>query len=291
VPNLRLKEPLSTLGLTPFALKGLLNRNIKSVEDAYLLLQSEPCSYKGLGQGHIEEISQKIEAFVGIYPHQYVPYVDWESLVRTLTVELEAKERYILLSRYALQDLFPNSSTDLQEMHRWTDEQINKIYQKSEDAIKSSQGQFLQETLGIISEAFLKPFLRRHDGFAKSSEIIERLRQVSLQKTSFSKVLSFLHALTCPIILPKILSSDVYAMDEEAKEMYETVRQKAKEYFYQPFAWFPLKKLSGYLTRDFAKFGFAISERYIERMLDSAPQFVIQHDAQQSSLIVSLALF
>lgn len=287
IPNLRLKEPISALGLTPFALKGLQHRNCKSVEEAIFLLQKDPSSYKGMGQGHIEEISQKIEAFIGKEPFQFVSFVDWESLVRTLIAEIEPKECYIFLSRFQLQMLTQISTSDYQELSRWTKEQIAKGFAKCHDEIRHVKMDFLQEVLHLVSDAFLKPFLRRRCGMSTKADIIQRLEQLSQEKTHFKKIFTLLEAVTTPIQLVQA-ATGVYTIDHETQAIYQMLVDLAKSYFYKPSLCYPFDMLSKKLYDDCARRHLLIDEHTIQKTLRVSPAFLVQPD-ERSRLQVSLA--
>lgn len=276
LPTFRVKEPLSSLGLTPFALKHLMARQITTIEQAAILFASDPNSYKSLGQSHIEEIKEKINAFVGKAPFAYQKTVDWESLVRIITAGLDTKERTCLLARYQLSQLFETSAADHQEIMRLSREQIAKTI---DQALSKIGTDFVQQSLAVICEAFVRPWLRRRHGFATESEIYQRLWQIAAPQRFFWQILSFIKEFAEFANLHKI-APVLYAADARAATDYRAVARCATTYFYQPFARYPLDKLVSLVSREFAATNHGFADGFIEKVLMTCPDFCLQQDAQ-----------
>lgn len=267
LPNFRLLEPLSSLSLTTFAHKALTSRQLKTVEEVILFLK-EP---QGLGQGHLDELKAKIEAFVGKDPFKKRQTIHWLSLVRILCHDLEAKERYVLLARYGLQELYPITVSEQQEVNRWSEEQIEKAHQLVRD--KRTQ---LNEALFKIQEAFIRPWMRIQDGLCSKKEILAHLFQLSEDRAHFYEIQELMQALATPFTLP-LVDLDLYASDTACAHAYTKVIELLKSYFYQPFVRYPVSQLVHFAEVDLIQQGHAIHARFIEKVLTHSSHFLVGH--------------
>jgi len=258
----RLNESIASLGLTPFAQKALLSRGIQTVEEACRFLK-EP---QGLGQGHIEELKSKSEAFLGKDPFKKKKSIHWQSLVRLYCHDLEAKERYALLARFCLQELYPLTTGDLQEVNRSSDEQIEKAQERGKVHIQNKS----QDALIKIQEAFVRPWLRKRDHVATRVDIIERLWQISEDPHYFHQIEKFLSFHFELFSLPQPVP-DVFASDTHAQDDFLLVLDIVKSYFYHPFVRYPLAQLIHFAKRELPH----LPDTFIEKVLSLSPHFVL----------------
>ncbi len=259
LPTFRLKEPISSLGLSAFAAKVLLSKEICTVDDAYRFIRSN--ADKGLGQSHIEEIEAKLNAFVGKNPYCLQKTIDWQSIVRTACKDLGAKERYFLLARFLLEDLAPITTQELQELERI----------KPKTPVVPDLA-FIDASLQAIGQAYLLPWLTNRHGISIETELQERLEAISL--SHFRPTFAFFSAHTKPIKLHEV-ERGVYACDRGTSEEYKTVLECAKGYFYKPHATYPLTTLVRLVTNELAKKGIGFSLGFIEKALTVSPSFII----------------
>lgn len=265
--DFRLLEPISSLGLTTFAHKALASRQLKTVEEVILFLK-EP---QGLGQGHLDELKTKLEAFVGKEPFKKRRTIHWQSLVRLLCHDLEAKERYVLLARYGLQELYPITLVEQQEVNRWSEEQIEKAHHLVRD-----KRAMLDASLFKIQEAFIRPWMRLQDGLCSKKEILAHLFQLSEDRTHFYEIQQMLQALATPLTLP-LVDHDLYASDAAYALAYRNVIELLKSYFYQPFVRYPVKQLVHFAYVELIRQGHSLSARFIEKVLTHSSLFIVGH--------------
>lgn len=283
LPSFRLQEPISSLGLSAFALKALETKNIRTCVDVCHFLDNG--SQKGLGQSHIEEIEAKTLAFMGKNPFLLSQTVDWESLVRISSHHLEAKERYCLLARYGLEELARVSSIEQQEVARLSHEQIATLIDQALGDIISRQSSFIHNALCQIADAYVKPWLYSRHGFAPASEIYERLFMISHTPKLFWQTLDFLRLFGEPIKLEIILDSAVqdesrimqdglFAVNVACLYDFNAVVECAKSYFYTPHSSYPLAALVGYTTKALAMQWLGFQQGFVEKAITHSKNFM-----------------
>lgn len=289
LPSLRLKEPISSVQLSPFAGKALMQKAIKTVEDACRFLESiqkgeQPA---GLGLGHIDELTDKLATFIGTNPFGLKKAIHWQSLIRLSCQDMEPKERYCFLARYGLEKLYVMSPPDLQEIGRMTSEQIERTIDKCYALLATDE---LSSYAGKIVEAFVLPWMRRRDGIALRTEIQQRLLSLSEDGDFFWQIQAFLNDV-CPLLQLPQVGRDAYACDLTSACEFHQVEELLKSYFYQPFCRYPLKKLIYYVRRQLALGAIAVTDRFIEKVINHSSHFlVVSLDAKEAE-VVQRALF
>ncbi len=266
LPSFKLKEPLSSLGLSSFAAKALQTKAITTVEDACNFLRQDPSSHKGLGLSHIEEVEEKINTFVGKDPFCLQKTVSFDSLVRIACSSLEPKMRFCLLARYHLEDLSGISSVELQEIQRLSKEQITKIIDQAEKLVLSQSSAFINDSLSSIAQSYLMPWLKYRHGFAPYSEVYERLYMITESPDRLLNTLEFLKCFGNPLKLICI-QDDLYAADEATKDDFKTVAICIKSYFYQPFTTYPPEVLAKLATKELALQGKGFPNGFIDKVI------------------------
>ncbi len=260
--SFRLKEPIHSLGLSAYAVKVLLSKEVATVEDVHRFITSQ--GDKGLGQSHIEEILTKLALFVGKNPYSLQKTIDWESIVRTACKDLGSKERYLLLAGFGLESLAPMNPQDTQEVQRYTKEQILKV--------PSPDIAFFEDSLYDIAQAYLVPWLKSRHGISREDELLNRLEAISIG--AFRPICAFISTYSAPIKLLE-LERGVYASDHATLADYKLVIACANTYFYHPHAKYELSTLVRHITLELAKKGHGFSEGFIEKALTISPSLLI----------------
>lgn len=272
LPSFRLKEPVSSIGLSAFALKALVAKNIHTCEEACIFVRDG--LHKSLGQSHTEELEAKLETYMGKTPFRLQKTVDLQSLVRISCSPLEPKVRFCLLSRYHLQELAGATSIEQQEVLRLPPEQISKIIDQAQELLLNSQGQFIESSLTAIMQAYIMPWLKYRAGFLPDSEILERLFQISCNKELFWQTIEFLRLFGDPIKLT-FVQEGIYASNESVMYDYLDVVDCAKSYFYLPHTSYPRVLLEQLITKELAKKGIGLEQGFIYKVLTDSPDFMI----------------
>lgn len=270
LPSFRLQEPVSSLGLSSFALKVLHAQNITTCQDAYNFLEAG--SHPSLGQSHIEEIESKISAFLGKHPFKLQTSVDFGSLVRIATSSLSTKDRFCLLARYGLDALAGHTSIEQQEVQRLNHEQLSKIIETAQIAVLKNGAAFIENALLDISSAYLQPWMMQRLGISTESEVLMRLKQLS-RDSNFDAVYDFLLLFGEPIKLISVCHK-VWASDQMSQKAYNIVEATSVDFFYQPFTTYPLHTLCHFVTKTLCKAGYGFKEGFVIKVLTHSPRFV-----------------
>lgn len=270
LPSLHLKEPIEVLQLTTFTQKGLTTLGKKTIEEVLELMNSIDSSFKGLGQGHIDEIQSKLKSYL-----EPSSCIDFSALCRILCHPLDPKERSILQASCGLQSLFSIAPSEIQEVQRWPSSQKQQVLHR---AIEKINTQVLLDTLKQITDAYLISWIQERCGCITTSDFEECLQGLSREPSLFKGTLQLLKLVCGQIALPDFvlhpIESDIYAASNKKKQEFVQVRQKALSYFYDPFAAYPLATLCRLIKTDFARQWIGFEEGFIEKVLTMSHDFV-----------------
>lgn len=285
IKSSRLDEPLEALSLSPLAYKAISTLGTKTVGELALLSQEKLLLTKGMGQGHIEEMKEKLLRFLGTGGKLQSTGIDLLSLIRLLFHTIDPKDRSLFLSRYGLGALFPLKAYDLLEIEKWDDEFQEKVIARTLELLRKNHLPYLENKLAEISLAFIKPWLEARCGFAVEPEIIERLFMVvdASQEKYLLKVLDIFKEilLSNNFCFEKFLvpvEKKLYAQSEDIAESIVLVQEQALSYFYSKSSTYPLQKLSALICRDCILKWQNISSEFIERILRATSLFSIFRD-------------
>lgn len=262
-------ESIRVLGLSKFAEKGLLEQGKTRIADLL-----DPASLKGLGQGHLVEICEKVGNYVGGRDSKRAETVDFAGWLLALFAKVELKKLYPLLEKYQLQDLIAITPAESVEVKRLNQEQREERYR---ELLKEVDKELLNEGRKSITYAFLIPWMSLREGIAARDEIEERLERIADDGEKALKVLKLLD--TCfgngfffaTHLTP--FTADLYAINPAYAGFGHTLLKTAATYFYAPQIHYPLKSIVSLLKREHALSWITLPERFIEKVLFSAPQF------------------
>lgn len=195
IAPLRLEEPITSLQLTPFALKAARTTPAKTVGQlASFVWQKE---VKGLGQGHIDEIKEKIRQFVGTPPFSYEHSIDWASLLRLSVSHLENIDKAILVSYSQLQTLVPLSPQETREAQIVLQRSGSTPFQNSLSKAQKKTVESLPPLISTIFTSIVKPLIVKRGGIIHSIELKELLfEQGSIRNYPlFDRTINLLEAL------------------------------------------------------------------------------------------------
>jgi hypothetical protein len=205
---LRLLEPLSSLALTPFALKAAKGSGASTVGELASLVFEREKECRGMGQGHIEEIRRKIEQFVGHPPYALEQSLDLGSLLRLTLLPLEGSDRGIIVTRCQLQStvaLLPQESKEA-EMALLLDREG-----KFRRALVAAQPKVAAPTRSLLERVFtgfVRPSLARRGGIVHEQELLQFCFEKSTQTDyrTFERIIVLLqHLLQTPFLFAPFL--------------------------------------------------------------------------------------
>ena len=114
------KEPIHVLGLSRHAEKCLLEHGKRVLGDLIHTNLKEFVFLKGMGQGHVDEIQQKLARYLEGRPLERCKKIDFASWIRSIVAAFDRKKVYVALESHHLSDLFSLSPSESVETRRLT---------------------------------------------------------------------------------------------------------------------------------------------------------------------------
>lgn len=292
--SLSLSEPPSVLQLSPLAKKALSPLKIATLKQLYqeLPLLKE---IKGLGLGHIQEISEKTTAYLGPHPFKPKATLDAGSLIRIALDEANPKERYLILSKLGLDHYCTISQQELQELAKISEERKQESHNSYLTFLKTSRKDILIHLLQNISSAFIIPFIDQRLALVEKWEIDECLSKhlIVNRAGDLSKILNFIQIIldTTSVyesILYKV-SSQLYTSRQRVLEDTSQILSTANSYFYGKLASFNLYTLSAAIRKTHALQWKGYPDGFIEKVLLHSGHFFSRRD-ENGAIELTLAI-
>lgn len=279
IPSFVKKEPIHVLELSRHAEKCLIENGKSRLGDLIGANLKEFVFLRGMGQGHIEEIYQKLNDYIEGHALEKCYQVDFSSWLKSLVAAHDRKKVFAFLESYDLTELISLSPTEnmevrkltLEKKQEWMEELLSKIVQPVQ---KNAVWLDMQQIINV----FFKPWIRQRAGFASKEELNERMQRMSTHAMIGSRVLSLLQSLYFEggAIFNHFLQQvdrDVYCCDAYQARHYKKIIEKAKTYFYKPSVYYSCRELVGMLEREFSRTWIGYEEGYIEKILQLSPCF------------------
>lgn len=276
-----LEEPIQVLGLSKHAEKCLITNGMTNLNDLSNADLNQFIYLKGMGQGHIDEAQQKLNAYLEGHILKQCPFIDFSAWARSvLLFNSNSKKMFVALEPYQLSDLFVLSPAESVEVRMLT-------HEKRQEWRQEMMFDFLTERSGVVSsihkvvEVYLKPWMRRRHGLATQQEIMERMQRLADQPVMAERVLEFFGAVYFDgrfALADNLIQRDdhLFFVDATSHKNYLEVIDKAKTYFYKSNLSYSLPELSHLLLREFAKAWISFSECYIEKCLRCSKCFRVR---------------
>lgn len=280
MPPLFLKEPIQMLELSQRAEIVCIDQGILRIIDLIGVDFNEMITLKGVGQGHIDEIQQKLTKYINGRSLERTYYLEFASFIRSLTVGLDRKQAHFYLKTFELDQLLPLSPTERMEI-------IN--VKVSETAVLEAKQYFIcagtktiaEEILQQMTCAFLTPWVRQRGGVATLREVEERVERIAHEPALVEKVIHFLketyfnHKHPFTLALNEV-EKNIYCPDIYTANAFVSICEKAKSYFYNSSVSYQLKELMALLSREFGQHWEGYPEQLAVASLKRGSQFRVR---------------
>lgn len=288
-----LREPIQMLGLSKRIENSLISNGQKQIQD---LLSVELATVKwpqNIGQGHIDEIHDKLQQYLEGASIQQAKSINFLSWLKILTFDLTPKKAAATFEHYHIPSIVSLSSFERQELRRLTPEKkIEWIHESKQESLSKHICE-IKKDLKKIAAIFIKPWMEKRFNIASEKEITERLIYIAEPCSSACEVLNWM---TETYFNGKFLLSDfleplddaLYGSDTETARIYNSIIQTARSYFYKENNVYPLEKLTSWIARELAKTWNGYPHLLIERALKLSPHFRVRKD-KTGKLIVKLS--
>ena len=175
----RLLEPISSLGLTPFALKAAKGAKASTVGELAALVFERDKECLGMGQGHLEEIRRKIDEYIGRPPYALDHHIDFGSLLRLALFPLDGAQKGIIVTRCGLQSIVHLTTQESKEAEMAL---LRDREGKFLNAVEAARAQVATTTQSLLEQVFVglvRPWMVRRGGVVHEEE----LRQFCFEKS------------------------------------------------------------------------------------------------------------
>ena len=282
ITPLILREPIQVLELTKRAEGCLIANGKMFLADLIGRDIQQFVFLKGMGQGHIDEIHSKLNAYSADRSLTRSYHIEFISWLLSLTEGIDRKKSAIYLNEIGCSNLHPLSPAEKFELSR-IDQATKKAW--ANDVIaelrKNERIAQVHQDVKRITLAFIMPWLRSRFGIATENEITERLYALSDDPQKANNAIKLLKNVYYHEQFP--LNEYLYQVDpkvfcsnEKEALAYQEIVQGALSYFYKPSVFYSLPQLTNLILRDFAKAWKNYSEGFIVAVLRKAPCFRVR---------------
>ncbi|MBA3958168.1 MAG: hypothetical protein H0X51_07235 [Parachlamydiaceae bacterium] len=284
IPSFLNKEPIQVLELSPLAERCLMAHGKTILQD---LLQTNFQSFltlKGMGQGLLDEMRQKLHTYVAGRSTERCEEIDFASWMRTLLAGLERKKAFVLLQHHGLGDLIHLSTMEMAEVGRLSFEKKQEWIRDIGSQLQTSaRKQICMNGLEAVCNAFIKPWMRSRLGLATIHELTEAVQCMSLDPQHATEAMRFLsatyfdHQFPLKHLLHEV-APNLYSSDHHTSCDYRSIEEKALSYFYHPSVHYPLSHLILLIEREFACAWVGFPEGLIEKVLKKSPSLRVRKE-------------
>lgn len=260
MPSWQLQEPIQVLKLSSQSEKALLEAGKRTIQDLRSLNEAELPFLKGMGQGHIDEMKQKLSYYLHGRDLDKCRILDATSLLRCLFSAEERLRVFAYLEPFGLSEEFPLTPSEAMTW-RWLSE--DKRHELAsplcEGLRKETQKSFVEQALGEVAEVFVKPWIRRRLGLATEAEIWERLERLSSRPAVTVKTFTLIaHTYSLSLSLPLAsylieVEKGLFCADSHTALEYREMRDCIDSYFYAPSIEYEVSDLVQRISKELAR--------------------------------------
>lgn len=285
-----LSEPIQVLRLAPQAERCLLENGRTTLQDV-LELDLASLAFQGMGQGHIDEMEQKISHYLMERAKRPCRKVDFRCFLSCLLATQARLSAFVFLEPYGLETLFPLSAGDGMTLRRMN---LSKRMDLKEELLQRlrepAKRHFIATKLEEIAEVLVRPWIEQRKGLATWEEVEERLESISVVPHYTRKVLNFLGQVYYGGKMPfheALIALDdnaVTARSDTAAEFHKVI-QTAHSYYYLPTLHYPLSTLVSLVEREEARNWQGFPEGFVEKAIRLASSFHCRRDTTGISCV------
>lgn len=288
-----LREPIQVLELSWHAEKILMAHGKTRIGDLRDMEPRDFVFFKGMGQGHIDEVQQKLRRYLEGKVLERCSMIDFNAWLRVLLTALDRKKVFVGLEGYRLSNLLAMTPAESGEISRLTAEKRQAWIKELIACLQHAERvQAVKEDMRRIVEAFVKPWIRSRHDLADKQELTERLLRVSERGSRPMEALRFFSEVYFDMMFPLgaylyEVDTGLYCSSKDTAEQYKNLVEKALTYFYHAGASYQLSHLISLLERDFAMSWHGFPEGFVEKALRQSPRFRVRKG--ESGLMIRLS--
>ncbi|MBA3236729.1 MAG: hypothetical protein H0T62_00060 [Parachlamydiaceae bacterium] len=286
-----LREPIQVLGFSRRIEKWLSDQGKLIIAD---LLENDKLTVaplKGIGQGHFDEISNKLQTYLNAQSDNETQKIDFNSWLKTLVASLEPKKCALLLETFDLPALLPLTPAEIAEIRKLTKEKRAELIQEAifEVSTPIKKEQIISD-MRELTQIFIKPWLFKRTGISNRHELYDHLLKLSGLHPHLEGILNFMSStyFKNTFILEPFLhtvSEELYCYDLETSVAYHEVIKTAHSYFYKPDLYYPLDALIQWIGREYARKWKGFADNFIERTIRLSTDFRVRKGPSEKLLV------
>lgn len=288
------REPIQVLELSRHAERCLLEHGKSELKDLVQANLRDFVFFKGMGQGHIDEIQQKLRDYLKGRSLQYANAIDYTSWLRSLVGALDRKKVFASLQSYQINDIYSLTPAETVEVGRLTVEKRQEWSQEMHELFRSdSRTKSVIADMGIMADTFIKPWIRRRKGIANLHELNERIQRTSANPGSSLSILHFFSEIYFDNDFPlhrylHTVENELYCADDATVHDFHLVIKTASSYFYKAYISYNLSELIVLIERELARSWHGFPEGFSEKVLRYSSQFRVRK-GPDGALVIRLA--
>jgi len=282
ISSFLLLESIQVLEISPHLQSLLREHNFVTISDLIDCDFTELVHLPGLGQGHIDDIQDKLEKHVqGRSLHQS-RQIDFGAWVRVLCSSLDSRKVFVTLEAYGLSDLIKLTASEKLDIHRLSIEMRQEwIDQTLQSLTHGDRKRTFMNGLQQICDALIKPWISGRCGIVLRWELAERVMRLAWDQNLVAGAMKFFSEVYFDGRFPLgefliEVDHDIYCSDELFAEMYRSVIEKVSTYFYQPEITYSLSHVVVLVSREFASDWKGFPEDFIEKAVRFCPKFRVR---------------
>ena len=247
-----LQEPIQVLQLSKHVEKALLEKGLCSLGALQKANWHDISLLRGLGQGHIEDVRGKLQAYIAEKPIQKSTSIDFLSLFKCLCGDLERKKVCALLEPHGLAEWLSLTPLEGMELRRAAPDVYQEWGHETQKLLLGGDKRdFLFAELGLLIQTWIVPWLWRRGRVATASQIYEALILRSADEELGEHAVPLLFS-WAPLhhFLPQI--EGVFAASEADAVAHKELIALASTYFVHPDTSYGLTELENLLRAELA---------------------------------------
>lgn len=281
ISSFTLLEPIDVLQLPARPLQLLKEHGKQLLGDLISMDLHSLVFIKGMGQGHIDEIRNKLAAYVKGQNLSASPYVGLASWVRSLIAGCCHKKSYALLSTYQLQHLVKLSPVETVELRNLSGEKRRCWENEAAEYLSKEASSRFSQQINSVASALIKPWVERRGGIASQQELVERFTMVSDSEENVLPVLALFSDVFCMGACPfsqslVTLDSELFAANSWYADLFDLIIRRASSYFLRSETTYRLDSLCELVCREFASEWRECSVDLIAAVLRRSPAFLVR---------------
>lgn len=289
-----LREPIQVLGFSRRIEKWLLDQGKFTIAD---LLENDTqtvAPLKGIGQGHFDEISVKLQNYLNAQSCDQTAKIDFTSWLKTLIAHIEPKKSALLLETFDLPSLLPLTPAEIADLRKLSKGKCSELIGEAilEISTCTTREQIFSD-MQDLTNIFIKPWLHKRTGISNRHELCDYLSKLSGLHPNLEGILKFMSSIYFEhffVLEPFLYTTrdGLYCCDSDTEKAYSEVVNTTLSYFYKPDIYYPLEALISWISREFTKKWHCFPNNFIERSIRLCTEFRVRK-AHSEQLIVKLS--